>query len=83
MLDFGVGFGKIFMNSKTPPPKSVFAKLIEPLDDLVDKSKLKRKCKTLSDRHWIEAGLLRILSQEISGREFLHQCPGSGKNLIF
>ena len=50
MLDFGVGSEKIFMTSKKPISNSVFAKLIEPLEGLVDKSKLKRKCKTLSDQ---------------------------------
>jgi hypothetical protein len=73
MLDFDVGSGKIFMNSKNPTSKSVLAKLIEPLEGLIDKSRLKRKCKTLSDQQWIETGLLRILSQEISGRAFLQK----------
>jgi len=82
MLDFGVGFGKIFMNLKNPTSKSVFAKLIEPLGGLIDKSKQKRKCKTLSDQQWIETGLLRILSQEISGRAFLQKLYDSGQMFI-
>jgi hypothetical protein len=82
MLDFDVGSGKILMTSKNPTSKSVFAKLIEPLEGLIDKSKLKRKCKTLSDQQWIETGLLRILSQEISGRAFLQKLYDTGKILL-
>ena len=59
--------------------KSVFAKLIEPLGGLIDKSKLKRKCKTLNDQQWIETELLRILSQKISGRAFLQKLYDTGK----
>jgi hypothetical protein len=44
--------------------KTVFDKLIKPLDGLVDKSTYKRKCKRLKDQQWIETGLLRVLSQE-------------------
>ena len=82
MLDFAVGFEKIFMTSINLTSKSVFAKLIEPLEGLIDKSKLKRKCKTLSDQQWIETGLLRILSQEISGRAFLQKLYDTGKILL-
>jgi hypothetical protein len=70
------------MTSKNPTSMSVFAKLIEPLDGLIDKSKLKRKCKTLSDQQWIKTGLLRILSQEISGRAFLQKLYDSGQTLL-
>ena len=82
MLDFGVGSEKIFMTSKNPTSKSVFAKLIEPLKGLVYKSQLKRKCKTLSDQQWIETGLLRILSQEISGRAFVQKIYDSGRMFL-
>jgi hypothetical protein len=82
MLDFRVGFGKIFMLSKNSTSKSVFAKLIEPLEGLIDKSKLKRKCKTLSDQEWIETGLLRLLSQEISGRAFLQKLYDTGRMFL-
>ena len=52
---------------------SVIVELIKPLDGLADKSKFKRKCKRLKDQQWIETGLLRVLSQEPSGRAFVQK----------
>lgn len=79
MLDFDVGFEKIFMNSKKPTSKTVFAKLITPLTGVIDKCKSKRKCSTLTDQQWIETGLLRTISQENSGRAFLQKLCDSGR----
>ena len=70
------------MTSKNPTSKSVFAKLIEPLEGLIDKCKSKRNCKKLPDQQWIETGLLRILSQEISGRAFLQKICDSGRKFL-
>ena len=70
------------MTSKTPTPKSVFAKLIEPLDGLIDKCQSKRKCNVLPDQKWIETGLLRIISQHSSGRAFLQKLFDSSQVLL-
>jgi hypothetical protein len=59
--------------------KTVLDKLIKPLDGLVDKSTYKRKCKRLKDQQWIETGLLRVLSQEPSGRAFVQKLFDTGR----
>jgi hypothetical protein len=74
-----VGYGKIFMTPKNPTSKTVLSKLIEPLTGVIDNCKSKRKCKTLPDQQWIETGLLRVLSQESSGRSFLQKLFDSGR----
>jgi hypothetical protein len=66
------------MTTQTSKTKNVFGKLIQPLVSLVDKCNHKRKCKTLPDLEWIKTGLLRILSQEPSGRAFLQKLSDSG-----
>jgi hypothetical protein len=38
-----------------------------------------KACKILPDQQWIETGLLRVLSQEISGRSFLQKLFDSGR----
>jgi len=82
MLDFDVGFEKIFMNSKKPTSKTVLVKLMEPLTGVIDKCKSKRKCNTLTDQQWIETGLLRTISQENSGRAFLQKLCDSGRMFL-
>ena len=66
------------MATQTSATKTVFGKLIQPLLSLVDQCNYKRKCKTLTDPEWIKIGLLRILSQEPSGRAFLQKLSDSG-----
>lgn len=63
----------IFMTPKKPTSKTVFEKLVQPLSGLVQQCTYRRECKILSDRQWIETGLLRILSQEPSGKAFLQK----------
>jgi hypothetical protein len=67
------------MLTRNPTSKTVLSKLIEPLAGVIDNCKSKRKCKTLPDQQWIETGLLRVLSQEISGRSFLQKLFDSGR----
>jgi hypothetical protein len=66
------------MATRTSKTKTVFGKLIQPLVSLVDKCKYKRKCNALPDHEWIKTGLLRVLSQEPSGRAFLQKLSDSG-----
>lgn len=73
---------KIFMTKKNNTSKTVFEKLIEPISGFIDSCKSKRNCKTLSDQQWIETGLLRTLSKESSGREFLQRLIDSGRSII-
>ena len=81
-MTFALGLGKFFMRLKESHSKTVFDKLIKPLDGLADKSKFKRKCKRLKDQQWIETGLLRVLSQEPSGRAFVQKLFDSGRTQI-
>ena len=67
-----------YMTTQFPASKTVFGKLIQPLIGLVEQCKYKRKCNTLPDHEWIKTGLLRILSQEPSGRAFLQKLSDSG-----
>lgn len=73
---------KIFMTPKKPTSKTVFEKLIQPLSGLIQQCACKRECKKLPDHQWIETGLLRILSNEPSGRAFLQKLFDSGATLI-
>jgi hypothetical protein len=66
------------MTTQTSSTKTVFGKLAQPLISLVDKCNYKRKCTTLPDDEWIKTGLLRILSQEPSGRAFIQKLSDSG-----
>jgi hypothetical protein len=66
------------MATQTSTTKTVFGKLIQPIISLVDKCNYKRKCNALPDHEWIKTGLLRILSQEPSGRAFLQKLSDSG-----
>jgi hypothetical protein len=70
------------MTTKSPTSKTVFGKWIQPLTGLVQQSHYKRKCNTLPDQKWIETGLLRVMSQEPSGRAFLQKLFDSGKSVI-
>ncbi len=57
----------------TSKPESVFAKLIQPLANLIQQCDSKRDCKVLTDQDWLETGILRTISQEPSGRAFLQK----------
>ncbi len=70
------------MITRTPPSKTVFGKLIQPLTGLVQQCNHKRKCNILSDQEWIETGLLRTLSQEPSGRAFLQKLLNSDRSVV-
>jgi hypothetical protein len=79
---FDAGLKKIFMTPKKPTSKTVFEKLIQPLSGLIQQCACKRECKKLPDHQWIETGLLRILSNEHSGRAFLQKLFDSGATVI-
>jgi hypothetical protein len=70
------------MTTPSPTPKTIFGKLTQPIIGLVEKCNHKRKCNTLTDHEWIETGLLRMLSQEPSGRAFLQSLSDSGRSDI-
>ena len=48
---------------------NVFKKLLQPVADLTNNF-FSRKCNELNDVHFIELGVLRVLSDNKSGREF-------------
>lgn len=73
---------KIFMTTLSHTSKTVFGKLTQPLNGLVDRCKSKRNCKTLSDQQWIQTGILRTLSQESSGRAFIQKLLDIGQIFI-
>jgi len=78
-----MGVEKIFfMTTPSPTTKTVFGKLTQPILGLVDQCNHKRKCNALTDQEWIETGLLRMLSQEPSGRAFLQNLSDSGRSDI-
>jgi hypothetical protein len=68
------------MTTSSPTPKTVFGKLTQPIIGLVEQCNHKRKCNILTDHEWIETGLLRMLSQEPSGRAFLQSLSDSGRS---
>ena len=51
----------------------VFEKFMEPILEVLKKNSCARKCKTITDLDWIKMGLLRIFSNETSGRGFLEE----------
>jgi hypothetical protein len=63
---------------KTSTTINVLGKLAQPLLSLVNKCIYKRQCNTLSDDEWIKTGLLRVLSQEPSGRAFIQKLSDAG-----
>lgn len=68
------------MTTSSPKSKTVFGKLTQPILGLVEQCNQKRKCNVLTDHEWIETGLLRMLSQEPSGRAFLQSLSDSGRS---
>ncbi len=78
-LDICAGSRNFFMRLKNSNSETVFDKLIQPLAGQVEQNKYKRKCKRLDDQQWIETGLLRVLSQEPSGRAFVQKLFDSGR----
>lgn len=70
------------MNTKSPTSQTLFRKLTQPLTGLVQHCNHKRRCITLTDQEWIETGLLRILSQEPSGRAFLQKLFDVGRAVV-
>jgi len=70
------------MTTKYPTSKTVFEKWIQPLARLVQRCHFKRKCNALPDQEWIETGLLRVLSQESSGRAFLQKLFHSERRIL-
>jgi len=68
------------MTTPSPTSKTVFEKLTQPILGLVEQCNHKRKCNALTDHEWIETGLLRMLSQEPSGRAFLQRLSDSGRS---
>lgn len=61
---------------------TLLEKFINFLPPLIQQSKFKRQCEKISDFEWIEAGLIRTIFQEPSGRGFLQSLADMGKNLI-
>jgi hypothetical protein len=70
------------MTTSSPTAKTVFGKLTQPILGLIEQCNHKRKCNALTDNEWIETGLLRMLSQEPSGRAFLQKLSDSGRSDI-
>jgi hypothetical protein len=58
--------------SNRPIPESFFA----PLDGLAESVPSRRQCPHLSDTHWLQTGVCRVLSDARSGRGFLQQFAG-------
>jgi len=57
----------------------VFRKLVEPLQQCLIKNPHARACQTTSDSEWLETGVLRVLSEVVSGRHFLQKLFYLGK----
>lgn len=62
--------------------ETVLSKLFNPLSPLLADCKNTRSCPSLSDQEWLETGVLRVLSNEPSGRSFLQKRFDAGLNLI-
>jgi hypothetical protein len=73
---------EFFMKPKNTTSKTVFEKLFQPLSGLAQQCYHKRECKTLSDERWLETGLMRILSQEPSGRAFIQTLFDAGRSVL-
>jgi hypothetical protein len=61
---------------------SVFKKFVLPALELLDGNTYFRKCLTLPDAFWIQIGLLRVISNEVSGRAFLQNLLMVGNGLL-
>lgn len=66
----------------TPEIHTLLDKLIAPLKSLILSSPKRRNCPVLEDEDWIKAGLLRVLSNEISSRGFLQQLADQLQTII-
>ncbi len=66
----------------TPEIHTLLDKLIAPLQSLILSSPKRRNCPVLEDEDWIKAGLLRVLSNEISSRGFLQQLADQLQTII-
>ncbi len=62
--------------------ETVFSKLFYPLKSLLIGCKNTRVCPSLPDQQWLETGVLRVLSDESSGRSFLQKRFDGGLSLI-
>jgi len=53
----------------------------KPLFPLLEASPHRRHCPALSDPRWLELGIARVLGDHPSGRSFLQQAPGPGREI--
>jgi len=60
--------GVVYMDIKNT---DVLEKLLFPTTNLIAKNSYSRDCPEISDEEWIKLGILRVLSNETSGRGFL------------
>ena len=51
----------------------VFESLFSPLNSIINENSNSRKCKLIPDEEWVKIGLLRVLSNEHTGRGFLEE----------
>jgi len=51
----------------------VFRTLMAPLEECLVNNSKSRSCQTMSDLEWLETGVLRVLSEDQSGRAFLQK----------
>lgn len=59
----------------------VFQKLLKPLYECMLKASHTRSCIETSDKEWVETGILRVLSEASSGRDFLQKLFLLGKEM--
>lgn len=60
---------------------TVSKELFKPLFPLLEASPHRRHCPALSDGRWLELGVTRVLGDHCSGRSFLQQALGLGREI--
>lgn len=65
------------LSSESP----VFRRLIEPLQDCIRNNSKAFSCQVTTDTDWLEIGIQRVLSEAVSGRDFLQKLFHQGKEI--
>ena len=65
-----IAMSKLYDLSSDSP---VFKTLMAPLEECLINNPKSRACQTMSDMEWLETGVLRVLSEDKSGRAFLQK----------
>ena len=68
-------FSNVSINSPT------FQTLIAPLEECISQNTKARECQTINDAEWLMTGILRVLSESKSGRDFLQKLFHQGKTV--